>query len=129
MEILRKRTFLEETASAKVEANSGDTAMPDVADMMERTDARRSPTRPLLIATLMNTPPYVPYQAYKVRPCLYLLTLLTEFVAKKAKETFSLFLQQQAVCLTVSFAAASDFNFPARLCFRPNPASNSTTSF
>jgi hypothetical protein len=36
MDILRKRTFLEETASAKVEANSGETAMPDVADMMER---------------------------------------------------------------------------------------------
>ncbi len=39
MDILRKRTFLEETASAKVEANSGETAMPDVADMMERRDA------------------------------------------------------------------------------------------
>jgi len=38
MDILRKRTFLEETASANVEANSGDIAMPDVADMMERTD-------------------------------------------------------------------------------------------
>jgi hypothetical protein len=39
MDILRKRTSLEETASAKVEANSGETAMPDVADMMERRDA------------------------------------------------------------------------------------------
>jgi hypothetical protein len=36
MDILRKRTFFEETASANVDANSGDTAMPDVAeDMME----------------------------------------------------------------------------------------------
>ena len=37
MEILRKRTFFEETASANVEANSGDTVIPDVADMVERT--------------------------------------------------------------------------------------------
>jgi hypothetical protein len=39
MDILRKRMFLEETASANVEANSGETAMPDVADMMEKRDA------------------------------------------------------------------------------------------
>ena len=39
MDILRKRTFLEETASAKVEANAGETAMPEVVDMMERRDA------------------------------------------------------------------------------------------
>jgi hypothetical protein len=40
MDILRKRTFLEAMASAKVEANSGETVMPDVADMMERRDER-----------------------------------------------------------------------------------------
>lgn len=28
------RTFFKETASAKVEANSGETAIPDVVDMM-----------------------------------------------------------------------------------------------
>jgi hypothetical protein len=39
MDILRKRTFFEEMASAKMVANSGETAIPDVADMMERTDA------------------------------------------------------------------------------------------
>lgn len=39
MDILRKRTFFEETASAKVEVNSGETVIPDVADMMARTDA------------------------------------------------------------------------------------------
>jgi len=39
MDILRKRTFLEAMASAKVEANSGETAIPEVADMVERTDA------------------------------------------------------------------------------------------
>lgn len=42
MDILRKRTFFEETASANVEANSGDTVIPDVADMVKslrlRTD-------------------------------------------------------------------------------------------
>ena len=43
MDILRKRTSLEETASANVETNSGDTAIPDVADMVER----------------MNTPPII----------------------------------------------------------------------
>jgi len=36
MDILRKRTFFEEMASANVEANSGDTVIPDVADMVER---------------------------------------------------------------------------------------------
>jgi hypothetical protein len=35
MDILRKRTFFEETASANVEANSGDTVIPDVADMVK----------------------------------------------------------------------------------------------
>jgi hypothetical protein len=34
MDILRKRTFPEDTASAKVETNSGDMAMPEVADMV-----------------------------------------------------------------------------------------------
>jgi len=44
MDILRKRTFFEETAFANVEANSGDTVMPEVADMVEslRTDRLES---------------------------------------------------------------------------------------
>jgi hypothetical protein len=44
MDIFRKRTFFEETASANVEANSGDTVMPEVADMVEslRTDGLES---------------------------------------------------------------------------------------
>ncbi len=66
MDILRKRTFLEETASAKVEANSGETAMPEVADMMESRDAALVLLELSLNATLMSPPPYVPYQAYRV---------------------------------------------------------------
>lgn len=65
MDILRKRTFLEETASAKVAANSGETVIPEVADMIQgQTDALGKQS---LILTLMNTPPSVPYQAYRVR--------------------------------------------------------------
>jgi hypothetical protein len=71
MDILRKRTFLEETASAKVEVNSGDTAMPEVADMMDRKNgSHQFQFNAGLTTTLMNTPQYVPYQAYKVRLCL-----------------------------------------------------------
>ena len=71
MDILRKRTFLEETASAKVEANSGETAMPDVADMMERDAALLELS---LIVTLMSTPPNVPYQAYRVCTWVFLFS-------------------------------------------------------
>jgi hypothetical protein len=69
MDILRKRTFLEEMASAKVEANSSETVMPDVADMMGKRDTAL--LKPSLIATLMSTPPYVPYQAYRVCTCVF----------------------------------------------------------
>jgi hypothetical protein len=45
--------------------------MPDVADMMERDGQPLLITiNSSLVVTLMNTPPYVPYQAYKVRPCI-----------------------------------------------------------
>jgi hypothetical protein len=65
MDILRKRTFLEDIASAKVEANSGETAMPEVADMMDRKNGFGQCSTSLT-TTLMSTPQYVPYQAYKV---------------------------------------------------------------
>ena len=69
MDILRKRTFWEETASAKVEVNSGETVMPDVADMMKRRDGALVELS--LNVTLMSTPPYVPYQAYRVCICVF----------------------------------------------------------
>jgi rabenosyn-5 len=90
MDILRKRTFLEETASAKVEANSGETAMPDVADMMKRRTAALFELS--LNATLMSTPPYVPYQAYRVCTRVFSPAHLTGFIARQPKrhsQTFS----------------------------------------
>jgi hypothetical protein len=76
------------------------------------------------MSTLMSTPPYVPYQAYKVRLLYIFLPHLTEFTAKKAKEAFS-DLFQASVCLVRSFVAAAA-NFPPGLSSRPTCNTNPT---
>lgn len=78
------------------------------------------------MSTLMSTPPYVPYQAYKVRLLYIFLPHLTEFTAKKAKEAFS-DLFQASVCLARSFVAAANFSpgQSSRPTFNSNPTAPS----
>jgi len=59
----------------------------------------------------MNTPPHIPYQAYKVRPYI-VFNPMTESIGKKiAKETFAFTVQQQAVCL--AWFHHANVSFPA----------------